>query len=197
MAGLCEGGNEPSGSLKAICNKQQALPPSITHSLLRPQHRSKQAIAEISEGVSGTDQRGGAVYPRLQQRQQIGPGGCREKEHWFPWIRPPFPGLSVGGARHGHIDNVASGLTVESYSALIEEGRERERGERYGSLYRRPPEAVDSLVGSPWNVVQRCWMASAMAPEADLLGGGVSPRTNRGALGEVAGAGMIYGFCRL
>ncbi|KAJ4432456.1 hypothetical protein ANN_21075 [Periplaneta americana] len=59
------------------------------------------------------------------------------------------------------------------------------------SLYRRPPEAADSLDRPPWNVVQRCWMASAMAPEADLLGEGVSPQTDRGALGEVAEAGMI------
>ncbi|KAJ4439900.1 hypothetical protein ANN_08029 [Periplaneta americana] len=49
-----------------------------------------------------------------------------------------------------------------------------------GSLYRRPPEAADSLDRPPWNVVQRSWMASAMAPEADLLGGGVSPRTDGG-----------------
>ncbi|KAJ4429083.1 hypothetical protein ANN_26084 [Periplaneta americana] len=26
MAGLCEGGNEPSGSLKAICRRSQAKP---------------------------------------------------------------------------------------------------------------------------------------------------------------------------
>ncbi|KAJ4433690.1 hypothetical protein ANN_16001 [Periplaneta americana] len=52
------------------------------------------------------------------------------------------------------------------------------------------PEAADSLDQPPWNVVQRCWMASAMAPEADLVGGGVSPRTNREALGEFAEAGM-------
>ncbi|KAJ4426809.1 hypothetical protein ANN_26608 [Periplaneta americana] len=59
------------------------------------------------------------------------------------------------------------------------------------SLYRRPPEAADSLDQPSWNEVQRCWMASAMAPEADLLGRGVSPRTDRGALGECAEAGMI------
>ncbi|KAJ4432156.1 hypothetical protein ANN_20772 [Periplaneta americana] len=57
-------------------------------------------------------------------------------------------------------------------------------------LYRRPPEAADSLDRPPWNVAKRRWMASAMAPEADLLGGGVSPRTDREALGEVAEAGM-------
>ncbi|KAJ4441567.1 hypothetical protein ANN_11423 [Periplaneta americana] len=55
---------------------------------------------------------------------------------------------------------------------------------------RSPPEAADSLDRPPWNVVQRCWMASAMAPEADLLGGGVSPRADRGALGEFSEAGM-------
>ncbi|KAJ4432578.1 hypothetical protein ANN_21201 [Periplaneta americana] len=38
------------------------------------------------------------------------------------------------------------------------------------SLYRRLPKAADSLDRPPWNVVQRCWMASAMAPETDLLG---------------------------
>ncbi|KAJ4449092.1 hypothetical protein ANN_00487 [Periplaneta americana] len=59
------------------------------------------------------------------------------------------------------------------------------------SLYRRPPEAADSLVRSPWNVVKRRWMASAMAPGADLLGGGISPRTDRGALGEFSEAGML------
>ncbi|KAJ4439991.1 hypothetical protein ANN_08122 [Periplaneta americana] len=37
------------------------------------------------------------------------------------------------------------------------------------SLYRRPPEAADSLDRPPWNVVKRRWMASAMAPQADLL----------------------------
>ncbi|KAJ4444761.1 hypothetical protein ANN_06558 [Periplaneta americana] len=58
------------------------------------------------------------------------------------------------------------------------------------SLYRRPSEAADSLDRPPWNVVKRRWMASAMAPEADLRGGGVSPWTNRGALGEFAEAGM-------
>ncbi|XP_069691895.1 uncharacterized protein [Periplaneta americana] len=65
------------------------------------------------------------------------------------------------------------------------------------SLYRRPPKAANSLDRPPWNVVQRCWMASAMALEADLLGGGVSPRTYRRGLGEVAEAGMVYAFCRL
>ncbi|KAJ4449574.1 hypothetical protein ANN_00976 [Periplaneta americana] len=60
------------------------------------------------------------------------------------------------------------------------------------SFYRRPPEAADSLVRPPWNVVQQCWMASAMAPEADLQGGAVSPRTDMGALGEFADAGMVY-----
>ncbi|KAJ4433241.1 hypothetical protein ANN_15500 [Periplaneta americana] len=59
------------------------------------------------------------------------------------------------------------------------------------SLYRRCPEAADSLDRPPWMlVVQRCWMASAMAPEADLLEGGVSPRTD-GGLGEFAEAGMV------
>ncbi|KAJ4433333.1 hypothetical protein ANN_15592 [Periplaneta americana] len=58
------------------------------------------------------------------------------------------------------------------------------------SLYRRPPEAADCLDRPPWNVVKRCWIASAMAPEADLFGGGVSPRTDRGTLGEFAEAGM-------
>ncbi|KAJ4434975.1 hypothetical protein ANN_23547 [Periplaneta americana] len=53
------------------------------------------------------------------------------------------------------------------------------------SLYRRPPEAADSLDRPPWNVAKRRRMASAMAPEADLLGGGVSPRTDRGAWGKL------------
>ncbi|KAJ4432186.1 hypothetical protein ANN_20802 [Periplaneta americana] len=65
------------------------------------------------------------------------------------------------------------------------------------SLYRRPPEAADSLDRPPWNIVKRRWMTSAMAPEADLLGRGVSPRTDRGSLGEFAEAGMVYGFSRL
>ncbi|KAJ4441530.1 hypothetical protein ANN_11386 [Periplaneta americana] len=65
-----------------------------------------------------------------------------------------------------------------------------------GSLYRRPPEAADSLDRPPWNVVKRRWMASAMAPEADLLGVEVSPRTDRGALGEFAEAGMRQYFHR-
>ncbi|KAJ4451612.1 hypothetical protein ANN_03081 [Periplaneta americana] len=60
--------------------------------------------------------------------------------------------------------------------------------------------AADSLDRPPWNVVQRCWMASAMTPEADLLWGRVSPRTDRGALGEFTEEGIVlivYGFCRL
>ncbi|KAJ4450346.1 hypothetical protein ANN_01766 [Periplaneta americana] len=67
------------------------------------------------------------------------------------------------------------------------------------SLYRRPPESADSLDRPPWNVrvVQRCWMTSAMALEADLLGGRVSSRTDRMALEEFSEAGMIYRFCRL
>ncbi|KAJ4444293.1 hypothetical protein ANN_06085 [Periplaneta americana] len=54
------------------------------------------------------------------------------------------------------------------------------------SLYERPPEATGSLDRPPWNVVQRCWMVSAMAPEADLLGGGASLRTDRGAFGGIS-----------
>ncbi|KAJ4436884.1 hypothetical protein ANN_17016 [Periplaneta americana] len=45
-----------------------------------------------------------------------------------------------------------------------------------------------------WNVATRRGMASAMAPEEDLLGGGVSPRTDRGALGEVAEGLMHHEF---
>ncbi|KAJ4427513.1 hypothetical protein ANN_25161 [Periplaneta americana] len=38
------------------------------------------------------------------------------------------------------------------------------------SLYRRPPEAADSLDWPLWNLVKQHWMASVMASEADLLG---------------------------
>ncbi|KAJ4449877.1 hypothetical protein ANN_01283 [Periplaneta americana] len=50
------------------------------------------------------------------------------------------------------------------------------------SHYLRPPEVADPLDRPPWNVVQRCWMASVMTPEVDLLGAGVSPRTDRGGI---------------
>ncbi|KAJ4426998.1 hypothetical protein ANN_26797 [Periplaneta americana] len=50
-------------------------------------------------------------------------------------------------------------------------------------------EAPDSLDRPPLNVVPRCWMASAM----DLLGGGVSLRTDRGVFGVVAQARIAYG----
>ncbi|KAJ4448461.1 hypothetical protein ANN_10477 [Periplaneta americana] len=44
-------------------------------------------------------------------------------------------------------------------------------------------EGADSLDRPPWIVAKRRWMTSAMAPEVDLLGGGVSPRTERGPWG--------------
>ncbi|KAJ4428782.1 hypothetical protein ANN_25775 [Periplaneta americana] len=69
--------------------------------------------------------------------------------------------------------------------------------ENLKSLYRRPPEAADSLDRPPWIVVKRRWMASAMATEADVLGGGVSPRTDRGALGEIAKQEWYMDFCWL
>ncbi|KAJ4451013.1 hypothetical protein ANN_02449 [Periplaneta americana] len=49
---------------------------------------------------------------------------------------------------------------------------------------------ADSVYRPPWNVVKRRWMASTMAPEADLFGEGVSPRTDGGPWGEFAEAGM-------
>ncbi|KAJ4427228.1 hypothetical protein ANN_24845 [Periplaneta americana] len=61
-------------------------------------------------------------------------------------------------------------------------------------LYRRPSEAADSLDQPPWNVVQRRWMASTMASEVDLLGGGVSPQTDRGVLKEFAEAEMMAAY---
>ncbi|KAJ4434665.1 hypothetical protein ANN_23232 [Periplaneta americana] len=101
MAGLCEGGNEPPGSLKA---------------------------SKIND--NGAYQPSGRMRPLIRS-----PNG--------PPTPPPL------------------------------------------SLYRRPSEAADSLDRPPWYVVKRCWMASAMAAEAD------------GALEEFAEAGMMYGFCRL
>ncbi|KAJ4443977.1 hypothetical protein ANN_05766 [Periplaneta americana] len=59
------------------------------------------------------------------------------------------------------------------------------------------PEAADTLDRPPLNIVERRWMASAMAPEADLLGEGVSPRTDRVAFEKFADAGIVYRFCRL
>ncbi|KAJ4447498.1 hypothetical protein ANN_09505 [Periplaneta americana] len=41
MAGLCEGGNEPSGSLKAICNEKFNV--KITHTFLEKEHTQNEA----------------------------------------------------------------------------------------------------------------------------------------------------------
>ncbi|KAJ4439986.1 hypothetical protein ANN_08117 [Periplaneta americana] len=84
-----------------------------------------------------------------------------------------------------------------AHRVLVGRPEEKIFGEAETSLYRRPPEAADSLDRPPWNVVQRWWMASAMAPEADLLGGGFR-LVPTGGLGEFAESGMVaYGSCRL
>ncbi|KAJ4441496.1 hypothetical protein ANN_11352 [Periplaneta americana] len=90
---------------------------------------------------------------------------------------------------------VAEGLASLTANPVVP-GSISGQDELPGSVYRRPPVTTDSLDRPPWNVVKRRWMASAMAPEADLLGGGVSPRTDRGALGEVAEAGMAKASTR-
>ncbi|KAJ4446047.1 hypothetical protein ANN_12733 [Periplaneta americana] len=67
----------------------------------------------------------------------------------------------------------------------------------FKSHYRRPPEAADSLDRPPWNVVQRCWMASAMSTRGGPTRGRGFISERQGALGEFAEAGLVYVFCRL
>ncbi|KAJ4437902.1 hypothetical protein ANN_13841 [Periplaneta americana] len=168
MAGLCEGGNEPPGSLKA--NK---------------------SVHNVEGGCQQTRQTH-RIWERVKKSMMGRSEAC---------IR----------AHIGHF---------EHFLLKLKHFEENNRQDRYPyadkpdrppwkckldectftrevrSLY-LPSKAADSLDRPPWNVVQRCWMASAMAPEADLVWGGVSPRTDRGVLGEFAEAGIVYGFCRL
>ncbi|KAJ4452021.1 hypothetical protein ANN_03535 [Periplaneta americana] len=83
-------------------------------------------------------------------------------------------------------------IVMKDIQGLMYATSDREEKNNATCVSERSQEAADFLDRPPWNVVQRRWMASAMAPEADLLGGGVSPRTDRGALGEFAEAGMPW-----
>ncbi|KAJ4429186.1 hypothetical protein ANN_26189 [Periplaneta americana] len=59
------------------------------------------------------------------------------------------------------------------------------QGRMWFSANGRPPGTTGSLDRPPWNVAKRRSMASQRAPEADLLGGGVSSRTDRGPWGKL------------
>ncbi|KAJ4448335.1 hypothetical protein ANN_10350 [Periplaneta americana] len=62
------------------------------------------------------------------------------------------------------------------------------------SLYRRFPEATGYLDRPPWNVVKRRWMASTTSTRGGPTRGRSFALDRQGALGEVAEAGMVYGF---
>ncbi|KAJ4451230.1 hypothetical protein ANN_02690 [Periplaneta americana] len=145
MAGLCEGGNEPPGSLKAsnfeVCHVNFTTAQSISN------------WRRSSNGVHLSR----VLTTFLDHSPQLKSAGAAE-----------ITITSVHGFQFSD-----SCVVCTFVRDLVP------------SLYRGPPEAADSLDRPPWNVVQRCWMVRAMAPQADLLRGGVSPRTDRGGLGGI------------
>ncbi|KAJ4446354.1 hypothetical protein ANN_13050 [Periplaneta americana] len=92
MVGLCEGGNEPSGSLKAICNQSNRLPPSGTSRILwqKADMNSIQikqiSLATIAERYPEPDW--WRVYndgSRLEIEENAGAGFyCKEFAHYTP-----------------------------------------------------------------------------------------------------------------
>ncbi|KAJ4427516.1 hypothetical protein ANN_25164 [Periplaneta americana] len=75
MAGLCEGDNEPSGSLKAICNKSSAVNNAMT-----TLHFGAMALTHKPQTVCHRDAFGGELTASLHPAERAWDGGLISDE---------------------------------------------------------------------------------------------------------------------
>ncbi|KAJ4443527.1 hypothetical protein ANN_05199 [Periplaneta americana] len=209
MAGLCESGNEPPGSLKAsnACDIVSESSFGTTSLGGRSSHIGEEIYGNNKKVVGDEKEVEGMLTPQVMD-------GCPELACNSPRSRKtsctykPQSRRSPAEVSVPKVENLARRETtdeqfrLEPYQAVTS-GFQTEvpndfavKGFCQSSLYRRPPEAADSLDRPPWIVVKRHWMNSATSTRGGPARGRSFASDRQGGLGGSCRSrnGRLCGF---